>query len=72
MRSSPTPQEAGDGHGIEPISLGPQALLLMKVVRLPGVHQAQLVALPLQFMVEILVVAGGGFHADHDVLRTRP
>jgi hypothetical protein len=64
-------QETSNGHGIEPIGLGPQALLLMKVVRLPGVQQAELVAPLLQFMVKILVVACGGLHPDHDLFGTR-
>ncbi len=67
-----TEQETSNGHGIEPIGLGSQALLLMKVVRLPGVQQAELVASLLQFMVEILVVACGGLHPDHDLFGTCP
>jgi len=34
---------------------------------LPGMHQAHLGASPLQFLVEILVVARGGLYPSHDL-----
>jgi hypothetical protein len=64
-------ERAGNGHGIQPVCLGPPSPLLMKVMSLPGMQQTHLIASLLQFMVEVFMITGGGLHANHDLARSR-
>lgn len=64
-------QHPGNRHGIEPISLGSQALPLMKLMCLPRMHQAELIASLLQLVIEVLTVACRRLHSNEDFSRER-
>lgn len=67
----PTEQSASNGHSIEPVGLGSQALLLVKVMGLPWMQEAHLVPLLLQLMVQILMVTRGCLHPNDDLVGSR-
>ncbi len=50
----PTQQHLGNGHGIEPIGLGTQSLLPVKLMRLARMQQTELITAPLGLLIQIL------------------
>jgi hypothetical protein len=62
-RASP----AGNGHGIEAIRFGSQALTLVKLMRLSRMEQAEPIASLVQFVIEILALAGSRLHPNQDL-----
>ena len=67
--SFPTQEHACNGHGIEPVRFGPQSLLLVILVGLAWMQQTERIATLLQFMIELLPLAGGGLHPHQDAAR---